>query len=109
MDTALLVASIAAAVSVIGWIVNYIFSGFLDRQRAQHAANLSHIERQMKRLYGPLTVLLLDGKRATQNLSDSLGRNIVFSKDETLKDDELKIWLFWVEKDFFPVTRRSRN
>ena len=109
MDIALLVALIAATVSIIGWVVNYILNGFLDRKKAQRAANLLNIERQLENLYGPLTILLLESKRATKNLSDSLGRKFVFTGNETLEDDELKTWLFWVEKDFFPRNEKIKE
>ena len=102
MDTPLLVATIAASVSIIGWIVNHILSGYRDRHNQRLVASLKYTERQLEELYGPLAFLILEGKRTFKDLLEMLGRNYVFLEDESLPEDELKLWLFWVENDLLP-------
>ena len=38
-----------------------------------------------------------------------LGRNHVFPLDESNKDKELKLWLFWLDNYFFPKNEKIKN
>lgn len=102
MNTAVVVAVIAGAVSAAGWLVNYVLSSASERRRVRLTAYLSHIERQLEELYGPLSFLVLEGKASFEDLLQTLGRRQVFIEGEALPDEELKLWLFWVDHDFMP-------
>lgn len=101
MEPAITVAVIAAAASVIGWIVNYVFSSRSERRRAHVSARLAHREDQLKSLYGPLAFLIYEGRRTWGDLLAKLGRVHIFTVDD-LSASELKLWLFWVDHDFMP-------
>jgi len=109
MDTPLLVATITVAVSIIGWLVNHVLSGYRDRHNQQLVASLKYIEQQLEELYGPLAFLVLEGRRTFKDLLETLGRNCVFLEGKSLPKDELKLWLFWVENDFFPRNEKIKE
>lgn len=102
MDVAVTAAIIAALVSIISWIANYIFSGLAERRHQKLSASLKHIEKQLEELYGPLAFLIIEGKRSFYDLLEALGRNCVFSIEKDLSPEELKTWLFWAENDILP-------
>lgn len=102
MNPPVTAAVIAASVSVLGWVINHILSSRSERKRARLTARLSHIEQQLSKLYGPLAFLIYEGKATFSDLLQSLGRSYVFRGDEQLPDDELRLWLFWVDHDFMP-------
>jgi len=95
-------AIIAAAVSAIGWFANSLLSSRTDRTRARLAAQLSHVEKQLSELYGPLAFLVYEGKASFEDLLSTLGRRYVFKGDVPLPDPELRLWLFWVDHDLMP-------
>ena len=102
MQPAITVAVIAATVSAIGWIVNYVLSSRSEKERGRLIARLSHIERQLELLYGPLAFLVYEGRRSFLDLLDTLGRKSVFRGNDELPQDELELWLFWVDHEFIP-------
>lgn len=102
METPVIVATIAASVAIVGWVANHILSGYREKRNNQLISSLKYTERQLEELYGPLYFLILEGKRSIIDLLETLGRNYVFLKDEILPENELKLWLFWIENDFFP-------
>src|ERR1035438_8400772 len=102
MESAITVAVIAAAASAIGWIVNYVLSSISERERNRLASRLSHIQKQLELLYGPLAFLMFEGRRSFIDLLETLGRKYVFINDRELPQDELELWLFWVDHEFIP-------
>src|SRR5262249_13542408 len=103
------VATIAATVSGIGWIVTYFQAGRSGARAIKQNATIKHIEAQLEELYGPLSFLLLEGETTFRDLLASLGRNYVFIQGKELTTFELKIWLFWVENDFFPRNEKIKE
>ncbi|HYU74406.1 MAG TPA: hypothetical protein VEL31_17185 [Ktedonobacteraceae bacterium] len=101
MDTALTVAILGAVVTAIGWLVTHILSTSTERRRQRLIAQVDFTKQQLEELYGPLAFLTLEGEQASRDLMEALGRNYVFL-DDYIEEDALKIWLFWVENDFFP-------
>lgn len=93
---------IAAAVSGIGWVINYWFSSIRDERKRRIEVQLKFVERQIEELYGPLAACLYEGRQTFLELLKSLGRSSVFEANQELKADELKTWLFWVESEFLP-------
>jgi len=100
MQPAITVAIIAAAASAVGWIVNYTLSLKSEEKRRHLTARLSHVERQLELLYGPLVFLIYEGRRSFLDLMDTLGRKYVFKANQELPPDELELWLFWVDNEF---------
>lgn len=109
MQPVITVAVIAAAVSAVGWIVNYVLALRSERERSRLAARLSHIERQLELLYGPLAFLVYEGRRSFIDLLDTLGRKHVFKDNDELPSDELELWLFWVDRDLIPRNIAIKN
>jgi hypothetical protein len=102
MNTAVLIAIIAASVSIVGWLVNHVLSLRSERRRIRLVAQLSHIEKQLAELYGPLAFLLYEGTGSFEDLLGTLGRRYIFTGDSALPEGELKLWLFWVDYDLMP-------
>src|SRR5215472_1271389 len=103
MEPAITVAVIAAIVSGIGWIVNYVLSSRSDRSRVRQASRLAHIQQQLELLYGPLAFLVLEGRRSFTDLLDKLGRRYVFiASGSELPPNDLDLWLFWVDHELMP-------
>ena len=109
MNTSLVVGIIAASVTLIGWLVNHILTGQRDRRNQHLAASLKFVERQLEELYGPLAFLIMEGRRTFQDLLETLGRDYVFDEKDSLSDGDLKLWLFWVENDFFPRNEKIQQ
>lgn len=80
MNTSIVVALIAGAVSAVGWMVNHILTDRRDREQKRTEALLKHVERQLEELYGPMAFLLYEARRAYQDLLDTLKRDYVFIK-----------------------------
>jgi hypothetical protein len=109
MNTPLVVGIIAAVITLIGWLVNHILTEQRDRRNQHLAASLKFTERQLEELYGPLAILVLEGKRTFKDLLETLGRNYVFDEHDSIAPDELKLWLFWVENDLFPRNEKIQQ
>lgn len=109
MDTGITIAITAGAVTSIGWVANHIFSSHRERRNQQIAARLRHIEVQLSELYGPLTLLLIEGRRVFDELIEILGRDHVFPPDGQLNEQDLATWMFWVENYFMPRNEKVRD
>lgn len=109
MDPTLLAALIAATATAAGWFINNALMSRAELKRRRHEARLQHVERQLEQLYGPLLFLVKEGRSAWENFRDTLGREHVFRKFEEfnekelpLNEEELGLWLFWVDHEFMP-------
>jgi hypothetical protein len=102
-------ALIAAIGAAIGWFANHWLTARRDESRRQVEAQLKFVERQIEELYGPLAAALYKGRRAFQDLLQSLGRNYVFYQDRPLPPEELKTWLFWAESEFLPRNEQVKS
>ena len=89
METAITVAIIAAAISVLGWLVNYVLSSRSERERARLASQLSHVQKQLEPLYGPLAFLIYEGRQTFSDLREKLGPRPFFGGGRSLSDEEL--------------------
>ncbi|HLZ55758.1 MAG TPA: hypothetical protein VKR06_02325 [Ktedonosporobacter sp.] len=102
MDTALIIATLGAVVTAIGWLVTHILSTSAERRRQRLSAQVEFTKQQLEELYGPLAFLVLQGEQSSRDLAGALGKNLVFPENGQIEGEELKTWLFWVENDFFP-------
>jgi hypothetical protein len=102
VNTTLRVALIAASVTVIGWMVNYLLSSNHERKRARLAAQLAHVEKQLAELYGPLAFLIYEGRATFEDLLQTVDRRYLFIDNKPLSDAEVRMWLFWVDEDLMP-------
>ncbi|GIF72054.1 hypothetical protein [Asanoa siamensis] len=98
----LIVGIIAASITAVGWLVNYVVTAAIDRRKQHAAARLAHVERQLEKLYGPLMFLVEEGESSFRDLLGTLGRRYVFSGSRELPEAELELWLFWVDHDLMP-------
>jgi hypothetical protein len=98
----LIVGIVAASVTAIGWLVNHLVTAANDRRKQHATAQLAHVERQLEKLYGPLLFLVHEGAASFRDLLGTLGRSYVFTADQPLSEQELELWLFWVDHDLFP-------
>ncbi|MBD0743828.1 hypothetical protein [Streptomyces sp. CBMA152] len=101
MDSTVTAATIAAVAAAVGWLVNHILSERSERNRNKHRARLSHVERQLEELYGPLFFLLHEGTASFKDFSETVGRNIFFANG-SISSEDLNTWLFWVDNDLMP-------
>ncbi|MFG2144435.1 hypothetical protein ACGFRG_09605 [Streptomyces sp. NPDC048696] len=101
MDSTITAATIAATAAAIGWLVNHILSERSERNRNRHKAKLSHIERQLEDLYGPLFFLLHEGTASFRDFKETVGRNIGII-GPSMSPEDLDTWLFWVDNDLMP-------
>jgi len=108
MDITLTISVLGAAISAIGWVANYIFSTAADKYRQRLISQLEFTKQQLEELYGPLAFLVLEGNQSFRDLLEVLGRNYVFEND-SISEDDLKTWLFWVENDFFLRHKKIRD
>lgn len=109
MNPTLIVGIITASVTLFGWLVTHILSGYRDRQNQRLSASLKYVERQLEELYGPLAFLILEGRRTFKDLLEVFGRHYVFDSNDAISQKDLKAWLFWVEHDFFPRNEKIQQ
>ena len=109
MNVAILVAVLTGSVTIVGWFASYLLGSRADRRRARLTAQIAHIEKQLAELYGPLAFLVYEGRATFKDLLQTLGRRYVFYADRPLPEDELKIWLFWVDNDLMPRNMAIQN
>lgn len=109
MEPPVIAALIAATIAGTGWIVNYILSGRSDRINKELEISISYIETQLEELYGPLAMMILEGRRTFQDLLDALGRNYVFYGNDRLPPEEFETWILWSENVFMPRNRIIRD
>jgi hypothetical protein len=102
MDTTIILAILAASVTAIGWMINYVLNGRDERRRESLDASHDYLKSQLQELYGPLAFLVHESRTSRQDLLAALGRDQIFVDGKPLTDDELKVWLFWIENDIFP-------
>ncbi|MDZ8257883.1 hypothetical protein [Nostoc sp. ChiQUE01b] len=113
----IITTAITTAFAVVAGIVNHIMSGNRDRENQQTTASLKYTEQQLEELYGPLAFLIWEGRRTYTDLVEKLtemrgkkhtsGSLKVVEKDDRIifplrDEEEIKLWVFWIEKDAFP-------
>lgn len=108
MDTALTIAILSASVTALGWLVTSILSTSADRRRQSLLAQVEFTKQQLEELYGPLAFLILEGKQSFRDMFAILGRNFLLIEGNVLPENELPVWLFWVENDFFPRNEKIK-
>jgi hypothetical protein len=109
MEPSIGVAIIAGSVTAVGWLINHILTDRREREKRQTEASLKYVEKQLEELYGPLAFLLYEGRRTFEDLLDTLGRNYVFTHDNSISKEDLKIWLFWAEHSFLPKNEKIKE
>ncbi|MEH2161867.1 MAG: hypothetical protein V7K38_12670 [Nostoc sp.] len=113
----IITTAITTAFAVVAGIVNHIMSGNRDRENQQTSASLKYTGQQLEELYGPLAFLIWEGRRTYTDLAEKLiemrGKKHIFDSLKVgeknahiifpLRDEEeIKLWIFWIEKDAFP-------
>lgn len=109
MDAPVAAAIVAGCFAAIGWVASYIFTSISNRLSLRRAAAIAHIEKQLGELYGPLAFLVYEGRDTFDELLHALGRDYIFDADDTISDEDLKLWLFWAENDFLPRNLRIKT
>jgi hypothetical protein len=109
MKVEIIIGFIAIAVPVFGWFINHILQSIRESKVKKREAMLQYTAKQLAELYGPLSLLIIEGKRTFLDLLDILGRDYVFIEGQPLKEEELKTWLFWAENDFLPRNERIKE
>jgi len=109
MNTALAVALITALVTATGWVVTYTLTSRSQQAARVHAAELERVDNQLAKLYGPLAVQVIAGDASFQDLLRQLNRPMVFLPKKPLSEEELELWLFWVDNDLMPRNEVIQN
>jgi hypothetical protein len=106
MDTPLLIAIVTVSITILGWLINHILTARRDSASQRLSASLKYIERQLEELYGPLTFLIIEGRRASMDFVIANGREPVFG---SMNADEVKLWRFWAEHDLLPRNEKIQQ
>lgn len=110
MDTALLVAIITATASVLSWVINSIYSSWKEKRKEKFKARLEFIDQQLEELYGPLAFLIHEGEHSFKSIfRTNRKRWVSLRGDKPKPDDQLALWIFWVENDFFPRNEKIKQ
>jgi hypothetical protein len=101
VETSVLVALIAAAVAMLGWVVAH----YLEKRRSWAAERLSsqiaYRERQLSELYGPLAFLLIQGHQAFADVLEMVDHKLELTRSAP-DDPHVQLWLFYVDTVFMP-------
>jgi hypothetical protein len=100
--------AIPAAVAISGWFVVNLLGRRTAREQHRREATLQHLEQQLSDLYGPLTFLLLEGKRVFQDLEEDFGHDWR-QGDRQLTAEEVRKWIYWSENYFIPRNERIQD
>lgn len=109
MDITLTATIILASVTIIGWLVTHTLSISAEKRRQRLVSQMEFTKQQLEELYGPLAFLILEGRQTFQDFLAAVGWSQVFEIGDPLLENELKIWLFWVENDFFPRNQKIKE
>lgn len=110
MDTALLVAIITATASILSWVVSSIFSSWREKRKEKLEARLKFIDKQLEELYGPLAFLVHEGENSFKSIFKTNRKKWVSLKgDDPIPKEQLELWIFWVENDFFPRNEKIKH
>ncbi|MBD3192974.1 MAG: hypothetical protein GF308_20220 [Candidatus Heimdallarchaeota archaeon] len=110
MDTALLVAIITATASVLSWVINSIFTSWKEKRKEKFEARLEFIDKQLEELYGPLAFLVHEGEHSFKSIFRTNRRRWVSLRgDKPIPEEQLALWIFWVENDFFPRNEKIKQ
>lgn len=109
MNVSIIVAIITGLVTAIGWLVSHILLTRREEEKRKMDASLQFIDRQLEELYGPLAFLIWESDRAFKDLLETLGRSFVFHSERPMPEQELKIWLFWLDNFFFPKNEKIKE
>ena len=96
MPQALIAASAAICVAVLGALLTYIYNRRLQRRQAR----LARLDAQLEEFYGPLYAMFQARHKAHLRFVDVLrpGHSSLFAPEaEPLNDQELRLWRLWVE------------
>jgi hypothetical protein len=92
-----------------GWLANHVFTSRRDEQRRKTEGLLEYTSQQLELLYGPLAFLVFEGREAFSSLLKSVKPKPLFKDADNPSKDELIIWFFWIEHDFFPRNARIQE
>src|SRR3954463_16618145 len=103
---------LAVIATALGWGVGYLLSTTQNRKLERMKASLKFLETQLAELYGPLVFLVREGQRAWNDFFDTLEtlRGMRPPSVFPLRDDEeLRLWLFWVDNVLLPRNESIRE
>ena len=110
MDTALLIAIITATASILSWVINSIYSSWKTKRKEKFEARLQFIDKQLEELYGPLAFLVHEGENSFKSIFKTNRKKWVSLKgDDPIPKEQLELWIFWVENDFFPRNEQIKH
>lgn len=109
MNVSFIVAIITTWIALFGWIINHFLTARRERNNQRLAVHLKYVERQLEELYGPLAFLIIEKNQSSIDFVEALGREPVFEGENSLDDNEVDLWLFWVEKNFLPGNEEMRH
>src|SRR4051794_2577871 len=93
IDSNVVATLITAAVTVLTGVAAYFFTRRQEDRTRRLQLTIARIEQQLRELYGPLAIQVLEGERTFADLTRSLGRDHIFDEDDQLPANELQIWL----------------
>lgn len=94
MPEAVIAASAALCVAVVGALLSYIYSRLLQRRQAR----LERLNAQLQEFYGPMYAIFEATRIAHLRFVNTLrpGSTTLFAPDVApLNDDELRLWRLW--------------
>lgn len=97
--------SYATFTAVFGFLGKSIYDLLIERRKA----NLTYINNQIEKLYGPLFILDNAGTTAYNTFLKKIKRENDPSLDQPLTESELKEWVLWVEDIFMPINLEMEN
>jgi hypothetical protein len=117
------IAATAVAVPAVGWFIASALQSQREVRQHRIATVIEYTGRQLEELYGPLLTLLIEGEQAWHACLRSLQldpgdpaaserlRRVLLGEDDQrgLAEDEISVWVFWIEHAFFPRNDRIQE
>lgn len=98
--------AVTAALALLGYAITHTNSLKLKKLDAQY----EFVTSQLRDLYGPLYALTQANTRTWRAFREEFrpGRKL-FSPDDPMLEDEVKVWAYWVTHVFQPSNRRMKD
>lgn len=121
MDLTSMVALAGTTSTAAGWFITHHLASKAEgnRQVRAHQFGLEHekltyqldfVRQQLDELYGPLALLVVEGEQTFHALAETLGKPDLVDKDvDSFTPEELEVWFFWVETEFFPRHEKMKD
>lgn len=103
------IALLGVIIAIVGWPVSYILTRSREVRLEHDKAKLDLLRRRLDEFYSPIYGYLVENDRARKLISEQIGREIIFTRDNPLPQEDENIWIHYLENYVLPNNRSILN